>query len=322
MALNNLIGQRMLVSRMKKILNEGKVGHTYTFSGPAGIGKHTFALAFSRELLCRDSKPETCNCISCRTFQEGTNPDFYEVITNKNSIGVEAIRDLQKDAANRPTYGNRKVYLIPGAELMTVQAQNCLLKTLEEPPEYVVILLTTNSFEVLLPTIRSRTVNFRMNAYTDEDMKSILLPVYSGPPEELEFILKFSRGIPGNAIHIIEEGSVRELRRLIFMLLENPDDLQLADNIRKALTENREELVTVLDVLMSVYRDCLVLKEGMENRLINSDKKGMIKKIASLNSNRKLMDKISDLEKLRRNFKMNINFQLGIDILFMEIQEV
>ena len=224
-------------------------------------------------------------------LQEGTNPDFYEVVTEKQSIGVDCIRTLQEDVANRPTYGNRKVYFIDRAELMTIQAQNCLLKTLEEPPEYAVILLSTTSFEAMLPTIRSRTVNFRINPYSDAEMRKILNPLYSIPDNEMEFILKFSRGIPGNAIHMIEEGTVRDIRQLVFQLLEKPDNIHIAEEIRKHLRENKGEVSTALDILMSLYRDCLMVSTGMENRLINSDKKDMIKKIAKAYSKRKLLDK-------------------------------
>jgi DNA polymerase-3 subunit delta' len=138
----------------------------------------------------------------------------------------------------------------------------------------------------------------------------------------MEFILKFSRGIPGNAIHMIEEGTVRDIRQLVFQLLEKPDNIHIAEEIRKHLRENKGEVSTALDILMSLYRDCLMVSTGMENRLINSDKKDMIKKIAKAYSKRKLLDKTDALEKLRRNFEYNINTQLGIDILLMEIQEV
>jgi DNA polymerase-3 subunit delta' len=105
-------------------------------------------------------------------------------------------------------------------------------------------------------------------------------------------------------------------------LLEKPDNIHIAEEIRKHLRENKGEVSTALDILMSLYRDCLMVSTGMENRLINSDKKDMIKKIAKAYSKRKLLDKTDALEKLRRNFEYNINTQLGIDVLLMEIQEV
>lgn len=321
MEINKLIGQKFLTTQLKKIINDGRVGHAYAFSGSQGIGKRTFALAFAKDLLCIGTKGETCRCLSCRTFEEGTNPDFFEVKTEKQSIGVESIRDMQADAANRPTYGSRKVYFIDNAERMTPQAQNCLLKTLEEPPEYVVILLSTKSFEAMLPTIQSRTVNLRLNLYSDDEMKKILTSLCTISEDKMEFILKFSGGIPGDAMHMIEEGTVRDLRRQIFSLLEKPDEFSSQETIRKALIDNRGELTTVLNILLSIYRDCLMVLEGLENRLINSDKKDMIRNVAETFSKRKLMDKVASLERLRQNFKYNINYPLGIDVLMMEIQE-
>lgn len=322
MVLDSLIGQNSLVIQLKRIVENNNPGHAYAFSGPEGIGKRTFALSFSQGLLCCGSKALNCDCISCRTFREGTNPDFYEVVTEKSSIGVDAIRDMQNDIANRPTYNDRKVYFIDEAEKLTAQAQNCLLKTLEEPPEYTVILFSVKSFEALLPTIQSRTVNLRMNTYSDDDMKKILRPILNINDDDLEFILKFSRGIPGNAVHMIEQGLVKDLRVEIFKLLENPDDINTEENIRKILTDNKEELTTALDILSSAFRDCLIQKQGMEKRLINSDKKDIIKKISKSNSNRKLLNKINTLERMRYSFKSNINYQLGMDVLLLEIQEV
>lgn len=321
LSLDKLIGQKTLVNQLKTIIYSQKVGHAYAFSGPAGMGKRTFALAFAKNLLCQGCMP-AAPCLSCRTFDEGTNPDFYEVVTDKQSIGVDSIRALQEDAANRPTYGSKKVYFIDSAEKMTTQAQNCLLKTLEEPPEYVVILMSVTSFDAMLPTIQSRTVNYRMNPYSDTEMKEILQPFFARGQNDLDFILKFSRGIPGNAVHLMEEGTVRDLRRLVFSLLEKPEDLHLAEEVRKNLADNKGEMITVLDILLAFYRDCLMVLEGMENRLINSDKKDIIIRIAKAYTKRRLMDKANTLERLRRSFESNVNHQLGVDVLVMEIQEV
>jgi DNA polymerase-3 subunit delta' len=319
--LDQIIGQKSLINQLKIIVASSNSGHAYAFSGPSGTGKRTIALAYARSLLCAGCSPGHA-CLPCRTFTEGTNPDFYEIVTDKQSIGVDSIRAMQEDMANRPTYGDRKVYFIDRAQQMTTQAQNCLLKTLEEPPAYAVILMSVANFDALLPTIRSRTVNFRINPYSDAEMLQILQPLYALDETEWEFILKFSRGIPGNAIHLIEEGSVRDLRRLVFKLLEKPDDIQSAEEVRKTLSENKAELPTVLDILLSFYRDCLMALEGMENRLINSDKKDIIKWIAKKYTKRKLLDKTNALEGLRRSFETNVNHQLGVDVLVMEIQEV
>lgn len=322
MELDKIIGQQTLISQLKRLISKNLTGHAYAFSGPEGIGKKTLARAFIKDLLCLNSGSDNCRCISCMTFNEGTNPDFYEVKTDKKSIGVDLIRDLQDDAAHRPTYCTRKVYLIADAELMTIQAQNCLLKTLEEPPEYVVIILLTTNFDALLPTVQSRTVNLRMSPYTENEMRRIISSIHSVPDEEMEFILKFSDGIPLNAIRMIEEGRIRDLRSQVFQLLQKPDDFSMYETVRKMLLDNKDELSTVFDILMSVYRDCLLFKYGMENRLINSDKKDIIKHIASSYANHKLFEKITNLERMRQNFKYNINLQLGVDALLTEIQEV
>lgn len=322
MGLNKIIGQKALVSQLKKILSEGRLGHAYAFSGPEGIGKHTVALEFAHEILCPFGKPDSCGCVSCRTFAEGTNPDFYEVITDKSSIGIDTIRALQEHVANRPAYGHKKVYFIDGADMMTVQAQNCLLKTLEDPPEYAVIILSAVNYEALLPTIRSRTVNFRMEPYSEDEIRRIVMPLAPKNKNELDFYVKFSRGIPGKAVRMLEESSFRDLRDQIIGLLKKPGDFSQMEKVRKILNENKDDFTEIIDIIMSVYRDCLMVLMGIENGLINSDKKDIIKEIASACSKRKLMDRLAALENMQRNFRYNINYQLGIDVLLLEIQEV
>lgn len=322
MGLDKLIGQKTLVFQLKKILSDGKLGHAYAFTGPEGIGKRTFALEFAAEILCPFGKSNGCGCVSCRTFAEGTNPDFYEVITDKSSIGIDLIRVMQEHVANRPAYGNKKVYFIDCADMMTSQAQNCLLKTLEEPPEYAVIIMSVVNYEALLPTIRSRTVNLRLGPYSEDEIREIIKPLAPKNKNELDFYVRFSRGIPGNAVRMLEETSYRDLRLQIIYLLQKPDDFSQIEKIRRILNENKDELPAVIDLIMSVYRDCLMVLMGMENGLINSDKKDIIKEIASAYSRRKLMDRLSVLEKMQRNFRYNINNQLGIDVLLLEIQEV
>jgi DNA polymerase-3 subunit delta' len=320
--LNKIIGQKTLVSQLKKFLSDGKLGHAYAFSGPEGMGKRTVALEFAHDILCPFGKSDGCGCVSCRTFAEGTNPDFYEVITDKSSIGVDLIRALQEHVSNRPAYGYKKVYFIDGADMMTVQAQNCLLKTLEEPPEYAVIILSAVNYDALLPTIRSRTVNFRLEPYSEGEIRRIIMPLAPKNANELDFYINFSRGIPGKAVRMLEESSFRELRHLIIGLLQKPTDFSQTEKVRKILTDNKGDFPEAIGIIMSVYRDCLMVLTGMENRLINSDKKDIIKGIASACSKRKLMDRLSALENMQRNFRYNINYQLGIDILLLEIQEV
>ncbi len=174
MIFNNIIGNERNKELLKKIIDTNNVAHSYMFVGKDSIGKMLFAKEFAKATLCL-SEEKPCNrCKSCIEFDTHNNPDFNILEPEGNSIKIDQIRELTKKVYEKPVVSSKKVYIINDSEAMTKEAQNSLLKTLEEPPEYVTIILITSNENLFLPTIKSRCTKISFNRLTDEELANVL----------------------------------------------------------------------------------------------------------------------------------------------------
>lgn len=173
----DIYGQEQIKEHLQNALSTGKVSHAYILNGEKSSGKEFIAKVFAMALQCEEDGKEPCQkCHSCRQALSGNHPDIIRVIHEKpNTISVDDIRtQVNGDVAIKPYSGKYKVYILSEAEKMTAQAQNALLKTLEEPPEYAVIMLLTSNVNALLPTIVSRCVTLDMKPVPDEVVRRFL----------------------------------------------------------------------------------------------------------------------------------------------------
>lgn len=185
MIFENIIGNEKNKELLKKIIDTNNIAHSYMFVGKDSIGKFLFAKEFAKAILCiEEGKP--CNkCKSCIEFNTNNNPDFSILDPEGNSIKIDQIRELTKKVYEKPVVSNRKVYIINDSNYMTKEAQNSLLKTLEEPPEYITIILITSNENLFLPTIKSRCTKVLFNRLTNQELANILEKQYqySNVPE-------------------------------------------------------------------------------------------------------------------------------------------
>ena len=174
MSFNNIIGNEKIKSYLQEFINNKAISHSYLFSGQDGIGKKLFAREFAKMILClSDNKP--CNsCSSCIKFDSNNNPDFLQIEPDRNSIKISQIREMQKNVYEKPILSNKKVFIIDESEKMTEEAQNSLLKTLEEPPEYMVIILISSNENKLLNTIKSRCLKINFLNIDNVELKSYI----------------------------------------------------------------------------------------------------------------------------------------------------
>ena len=193
----DVVGQKSIVDHLQNAVTTGKVSHAYILQGERSAGKEFIAKTFATALLCEKGGAEPCGeCHSCKQAENDNNPDIIRIIHEKpNTIGVEDIRKLTGDIAVKPYAGKYKVYIVNEAEKMTVQAQNALLKTLEEPPEYAVILLLATNTDALLPTVLSRCVLLTMKSVSDEEVKKYLMTELMVPEYKADVCVAFARGI-------------------------------------------------------------------------------------------------------------------------------
>lgn len=326
MDFNSIVGQKDIIESLKNAITEERVGHAYMLAGPHGIGKRLLALTFAKILLCESPKDGKCCgvCMQCKMQKSGTSPDLYVIDTDEQSIGVDEIRDLQSDIVIKPAYSKRKVYVIADCDKMTVQAQNCLLKTLEEPPRYATILLTASNMGVILETIHSRTIHYNMKKNTNKEVYDYLVNNYGGKLDNTEFIAAFSDGIIGTAIEAAESSDFLMLRENVIQVLLKLCSKKMLDIFKACdfFEKNKTDIENILNIMLLFYRDMLIAKVSREeNMLINSDKKDIILNNVDIFSLHGLVNCIEIIEMTKLNLKKNANYQLSIEVMLMKLQE-
>ena len=171
----NIAGHDNIKNILSNNINTKNILHSYLFIGEEGIGKKMLAKEFAKAILCTSENNKPCNiCKSCVEFNTNNNANFNLINEEGSAIKIEQIRNMQVKIAEKPINSNYKVYLINDAELMTQEAQNCLLKTLEEPPEYIVIILITSNENKVLNTIKSRCMKLYFNNLDKNSVKKVL----------------------------------------------------------------------------------------------------------------------------------------------------
>jgi DNA polymerase-3 subunit delta' len=323
LSIHDFIGQKQVFNRFMGQFRSGMASHAYVLSGSSGIGKKTLAREMAKTLLCTEepSRAPCGRCRGCKSFDAGSNPNFFEIAPKTRNILIEQIRVILEDITVRPAHG-RKVYLIQEADRMTPQAQNCLLKTLEEPPPYAVILMTASNFESLLITIRSRVVHLKLGRYSDEEMRMILR-MHGKDSSDTDPAIAYSEGIPARALAITGNKSFVETRELVFSYLFGSGDGNSADcELNQHLSGNKDALSDCLNILESAYRDAMLILCGKTDSLINWDKRDKLMEYAKKSSIQALIAKIEELNGVRSQLKRYINHQLAVDLVTLVPHEV
>lgn len=298
MAFENIIGNNQIKKTLINIIEKNTILHSYLFSGKSGIGKKIFAKEFAKMILCQNQKQKPCNiCKSCIEFGGENNPDFNIIKPDGNSIKIEQIRLLQSKAYEKPIISNRKVYIIDEAEKMTKEAQNCLLKTLEEPSDYITIILVCGLENKLLNTIKSRCMKIAFNKIEDEEIKKFLKLNY-GIENINNSLIKAYDGSIGNAI--FQKDKI-ELYKEIDDLIHNIDKKDIVDilNGAQSLYKNKEDIYELLDYINIVLFD-LSKETGYNNKYLKC---------------------INICEKTKSKLKANNNFDMSIDDLLISVWE-
>jgi len=313
-AFAGVIGQERLLERLRQLLAQGVPGHAYAFSGIAGMGKRTIAHAFAAHWLCLGPGAAPCGaCRACLTFKAGTHPDVCVIRPENRKIPIEAIRGMQAAFAERAVYG-RRLCIIEEAEHMNEAAQNCLLKTLEEPPPRTLILMTTGAFDSLQTTIRSRVVRLPLDGYTPAELDGILERRAAG--RATAFLAAFSQGVPGRAMTLLESRTLEANRQRVLALLpEGARPGAGLEGLWRHLGENKAEFAEATELLQGLLRDLLAAREGADGRLIHTDKTDTIKKVARSRTREEWLAGMDRVEAIRLAVRENLNHQLAVDAL-------
>ena len=207
MGFESLLGNRRIRDNLQHSLRAGRISHFYLISGPKGSGKHTLGRLLAAALLCGGEETPCLSCPSCRKVLSGTHPDVIWVDEpEKKTVSVALIRRAREDLYIRPNEAERKIYLFPRAQDMTTEAQNALLKVLEEPPGYGVFLLLTDNPEKLLPTVRSRCTELSLQSLDSRTLENALQERFpQASAESVAAAAARSGGFLGQGIRILSD---------------------------------------------------------------------------------------------------------------------
>ena len=323
----DIIGQEQIKEHLQNALTTGKVSHAYIINGEKSSGKEFIAKIFAMTLQCEQGGAEPCNeCRSCKQTLSKNQPDIIYVSHEKpNSIGVDDIRaQVNNDVAIKPYSSKYKVYIINEAEKMTPQAQNAILKTLEEPPAYAVIILLVSNINTLLPTILSRCVVLNMKPVRDALVKKYLMEELQVPDYKAEVCVAFARGNVGKAKMLAASEEFENVKAEALSLLKYIKDMEIQEIVAaiKKINEYKLEVNDYLDIMAIWYTDVLLFKATNDvNHIVFREEIQALRKVAARSSYEGIENVIKALDTAKKRLDANVNFDLAMELLLLEVQE-
>ena len=324
---NEIIGHEQIIEHLKNAIELDKVSHAYIFNGPEYSGKMMLAEAFAMALMCQENKSEACmQCRSCKQTMGHNHPDIIYVKHEKiNTISVDDIRQqLNNDIIIKPYESPYKIYIIDEAEKMNPQAQNALLKTIEEPPAYAIIILLTTNANSFLPTILSRCIKLDIKAVPNDSIKKFLMEKYQIPDYQADVCVAFAQGNVGKAIKLASSDDFSELKDTTIQLMKRLEDIEIYEMTAaiKQIHEFKLRVQDYFDLMMIWFRDVLYMKATKDvNGLIFKHEVYDIKKQAAKHSYQGIEEILKALDKAKVRINANVNFELVIELLLMTIKE-
>lgn len=323
----DIIGQEQIKEHLQNALSTGKISHAYIINGEKSSGKEFIAKIFAMALQCEQGGTEPCNeCRSCKQTLSKNQPDIIYVSHEKpNTISVDDIRaQINNDVAIKPYSSKYKVYIINEAEKMTTQAQNAILKTLEEPPAYAVIILLVSNVNTLLPTILSRCVVLNMKPVRDALVKKYLMEELQVPDYKAEVCVAFARGNVGKAKLLASSEEFENVKAEALSLLKYIKDMEIQEIVAaiKKINEYKLEINDYMDIMSIWYRDVLLFKATNDvNHMVFKEEVQTIRKVAARSSYEGIERVIKALDTAKKRLDANVNFDLAMELLLLEVQE-
>ncbi len=294
MEFKDIIGNYDVKEYLVKSIKNKNILHSYLFLGTEGIGKLAIAKEFAKKVLClKHTEDETCTCKSCTCFNGKNHPDYYIINEEGESIKIDTIRNITEKAFEKPILSDKKVYIINDFEKMTKEAQNCLLKTLEEPPEFVIIILISSNENIILNTIKSRCMAIKFHNIEDEELleyaKNIL-----GYESISENLLKSFDGSIGKAIKLKDNKENYDKIENLVSNLSNKDIVDIM--LEGRILYDKENIQDILDYIIV----CLYSNKNVNGKYINC---------------------IKYINECSSRLKSNSNFDMSIDNLLFKMWE-
>ena len=324
-----MIGHEWAVNLLADHVTLGRERHAYLFTGPSGIGRRTLALRFAQSLNCEKSPVpgQPCRtCSTCRRIDQMQHPDLAMVMAEHEGerLKIDQARELQHTLSLAPYEARYRVALILRFEEAQSSFANAMLKTLEEPPEHVVVILTANNAENLLPTIVSRCEVLRLRSLSMDETARGLQAIKGVPKDISERLAHISDGRPGYAIRLFEQPRLLEQRQSwldeLIQLLAASRRERFA--FVKGFVDDKEGLRDVLQVWLTFWRDVLIYSSGIGGSITNLDYTIQIQKLVSVTDLQKAHFHVSAIERTIEYIDHNVNSRLALEVLLMDFPVV
>lgn len=309
--MRDFIGHEALINNFKQRCLKNTLSHAHLIAGEEGVGKGKLANILAKFILNGDLDREYV--------------DIINYSSEKSSFGVDDVRDIIEEVYKKPFEKDKKVIIIHEGNKLTIQAQNALLKTIEEPPKGVYIIILCESLELILDTIKSRCEIYKLKPLTKSELyEYIKIKKFNYDENEIKSAIAFSEGVPGRIDRYFNDDKLRELRNNIVILIKNLNKNDLEDILQQEesfsnLKNDKEEVLNIFGLFI---RDILINKE-IENEefIINSDKLEDIKELTKEMSFKKLNNMIKTIEEARRNIKSNVSWGMMLRVMLMGFME-
>ena len=323
---SEIVGHEQIKEHMQAAIRDKKPFHAYLFQGEEGVGKEALARTFAAGLQCQsESTDKPCKeCVSCRQMESGNQPDVIWVTREKASLGVDEIREQLCNTMDiKPFSSPYKIYLVPEAEKMTEAAQNALLKTIEEPPEYGIVILMTSNISALLPTIQSRCLTMEFRPLSTAVVESYVKEHCQAPDYQARASAAFAQGNLGKAMRYAKSEDFIERKDHIISLLRHVEQMDLSEMLAviKDLGTRKDEVRDYIDLMVLWYRDVLLFKATKDiNQLLFQDEASYISREASHRSYEKIEEILQAFEKAKVRLRANVNFDITMELMLLALK--
>ena len=322
---NTVIGQQKIKDLFLQLVAKDTLGHCYTLVGDEGMGKSVLADYIAKTIVCEFGT--ACgSCKACVMAEADTHPDIEYVVPeeDKKFISVDVMRAMIENIYVRPYSARKKVIIIKNFDLARVQAQNAVLKVLEEPPDYITFLLTVPSEKDMLDTVKSRSVMLRLQPYGEDEIKRFLRENTSVSESELDFISAYAAGNTGKGKRLAENEDFSALRSSVFDALfaavENRNVMPFSAFAKK---DNSGIIGDILECTLSFFRDMLMYKIGREELAANRDYADRIAKCGGKIKTQRILQVMQDIMDADANLRQNINFNLSVmNVVLGSLEEI
>lgn len=314
MTFNHIIGHDEIKNILTNSIKTNTLSHAHLFVGEDGIGKSVIARALSIKILGKNENKDYADIINWR------------INKGKKSIGIKEIQKVIEIINKKPYEGDKKVIIIYNADEVTEEAQNSFLKTIEEPPKGVYIILLAEKAENILDTIKSRCQVHNLNRLNNKQMDDFLNREFSNLSlDEIKLLSNFSEGIPGRAIRFKNDLEFQELRKEVLIILNNIGLSKkfTLDTYEEFFLKHKNNWEEVFNCFISYIRDIIIYKEvNKDGLIVNEDKLSSIRDMSGMFSLKKLNDIINIIKNAGCNLSDNVNYTLVCNLMLLKMQEV